>query len=117
MLNRGAKQGCKKTKIQNSSLQLIDDAPTIIIINFARYIYYKLQDEYKKNSQRINFEYQNQSMAPFVNDNNNLYDLVGVICHFGRHVNSGHYIAYVLENDMWLKYNDSSRELAVILDQ
>ena len=54
-----AKPGCKKTKIQHRSLQLIDDAPPIIIINFARYIYDELQDEYKKNSQRINFEYQN----------------------------------------------------------
>ena len=90
-----AKPGCKKTKIQNRSLQLIDDAPPIIIINFAQYIFDELQDEYKKNSQRINYEYQNQSLSQFVNDTNNLYDLVVVICHLGRHVNIGHFIFYV----------------------
>lgn len=37
------------------------------------------------------------------------YELVGIIVHTGKKIDSGHYYAYILHNDVWYEYNDSIR--------
>jgi ubiquitin C-terminal hydrolase len=35
------------------------------------------------------------------------YTLIGFICHLGKSVNSGHYVAYIQQNGQWKLYNDA----------
>ena len=36
-----------------------------------------------------------------VNQDNEEYELLGIICHSGNNLNSGHYVAYVKRNKVW----------------
>ena len=37
-----------------------------------------------------------------------LYRLTGVVCHIGMSIANGHYIAYVLAEEKWLKADDTT---------
>jgi hypothetical protein len=38
------------------------------------------------------------------------YDCVAIVCHIGESMTSGHYVAYTIENDQWMLYNDLTRQ-------
>ena len=42
------------------------------------------------------------------NGEHKLYRLTGVVCHKGSSITNGHYTAYVLAEEKWLKADDST---------
>ena len=44
--------------------------------------------------------------ASVANEQHHFYRLTGVICHKGPNISNGHYIAYVLAGEKWLKADD-----------
>jgi ubiquitin C-terminal hydrolase len=38
------------------------------------------------------------------------YDCVAMVCHIGKTLTCGHYVAYNIENDQWMLYNDLTRQ-------
>ena len=46
--------------------------------------------------------------ASVANDQHHFYRLTGIVCHKGPSIANGHYIAYILAQDKWLKANDKT---------
>ena len=44
------------------------------------------------------------------NEQQQLYRLTGVVCHKGRSIANGHYVAYVLAEEKWMRADDSNMQ-------
>jgi hypothetical protein len=114
---RCTRVGYKNKLIESSSLKFIGMPPPILIFNLARFKYDETLHVFKKNNDRVTFNFENESFTSlYGNDQPALYNLVGVVCHIGDSLLAGHYIAYVIENGNWYYYSDQVRKKADIED-
>ena len=51
-----------------------------------------------------------EGYGKYIEENNAIYDLYGIIEHFGT-MSSGHYTAICKNNNKWINYNDSSLDI------
>jgi ubiquitin C-terminal hydrolase len=58
---------------------------------------------------RINLEGQNLSSLN-IYSKEIYYDCVAIVCYIGKTLTCRHYVAYTIENDQWILYNDSTRQ-------
>lgn len=97
---------------------LIKKLPQVLFITLARYSY-----EGKKNLDLIEAPFElsvplkenkspnhSPSAQREINDHNNMYQLVAVVCHLGSSLNAGHYTSYVYNKniDTWHSCDDDS---------
>lgn len=84
--------------------------PKYLIIHLKRFkTDHKLKTA-EKNSIVVDYEINNFDMRRYVigpHKDKAVYDLYGMIQHFGNDVNSGHYIAKCKHFDKWYEFNDS----------
>ena len=93
---------CRQIYPAYNQSKLIYVPPTLIInLNRGKGIEFNVNIDFD--------EYLNLRKYAYANDSLYLYELVGVICHFGSNDMGGHFIAYCKNsnNCEWYKYNDS----------
>jgi len=73
--------------------------PTILVLNFKRWLRYN-----KKNKIKINFE-PIIDMTPYSNSRSK-YELFGIINHEGN-IFGGHYYSFIKKSDKWILFNDN----------
>jgi hypothetical protein len=112
---RCSRIGCKNKLVETSSLKFIGIPPPILIFNFARFKYDVTEEVFKKNNDRVTFNFENERFTSlYGNDQVAYYNLTGVVCHIGDSLSAGHYTAYVIEKGNWYYYSDKIRKLVEI---
>ncbi len=92
----------KKTKQIRKNM--IYSLPNYLIIHIERTV------NGEKLKHMIDFPLNNFELKNYVlkkEDQDNKYDLIGLINHYGSSGNGGHYIAFCKKNDKWFQFNDN----------
>ena len=96
---------CAHCRIQNPTEKTLDilSTPKVLVLQLNRFKgLQKIKDFVRFPSQlRLNY-------ASVGDREHQLYRLTGVVCHKGRSLRSGHYVAFVLAEGKWLKANDTT---------
>ena len=96
---------CDRCSTQNPTEKNLDilSTPKILLLQLKRFQgLQKIEDFVRFPSKlRLNF-------ASVGNGEHQLYRLTGVVCHRGTSIRNGHYIAYVLAEEKWLKADDTT---------
>lgn len=97
---------CKATN-KNSEKQIaILEEPEYLVIHLKKYKFDGLESH--KMKQKVNFN-KYLDLTPFKDNSEtpSIYQLISVVCHSGRSLSSGHYIAHTLQPDQtWATYDD-----------
>ena len=96
---------CDRCSIQSPTEKTLDilSTPKVLLLQLKRFQgLQKIEDFVRFPSKlRLNF-------ASVGNGEHQLYRLTGVVCHKGMSIQHGHYIAYVLAEEKWLKADDTT---------
>ena len=96
---------CDRCSIQSPTEKTLDilSTPKVLLLQLKRFQgLQKIEDFVRFPSKlRLNF-------ASVGNGEQQLYRLTGVVCHIGMSIANGHYIAYVLAEEKWLKADDTT---------
>jgi len=97
------------------NLQIVDynDAKAYEIIDYypSKYLFVRIQSFNPNNTKKFHkiiLCEGNKKESHSIHFGKNFYKLIGVICHIGSTINSGHYISYVNVKGQWYKCNDSN---------
>jgi Ubiquitin carboxyl-terminal hydrolase len=122
LLDEHNKFKCSKcNKEQQANLQqTLKTVPPILMLHLKRFRRGKVLS---KNDERIKIPFQGLDLSPYVTQNEQganrpplLYDLYGVICHFGS-LNKGHYTALVRHKENWYYCDDETITLKRTVDE
>ena len=105
---------CKKLQKSKQKLQIYKP-PNYLIILLKRYDLKKNYGNFygEKNNTFVSYPINNFDIREYIEGpekNNAIYDLYGIIEHFGT-MSSGHYTAICKNNNKWISYNDSMIEI------
>ena len=96
---------CSRCSSQNPTEKTLDilSTPKLLVLQLKRFQgLQKIEDFVRFPSKlRLNF-------ASVGNGEHQLYQLTGVVCHRGASIANGHYVAYVLADEKWLKADDTT---------
>ena len=96
---------CDRCSTQNPTEKTLEilSTPKILLLQLKRFQgLQKIEEVVRFPSKlRLNF-------ASMGNGEYQLYRLTGVVCHRGLSIAHGHYIAYVLAEEKWLKADDTT---------
>ena len=109
---------CKKHQISKQKLQIYK-APNYLIIQIKRFNIKKYGSSSstfsgEKNDTFVSYPITDLNLSDYIvgpeKDKNNIYDLYGVVQHFGS-LSGGHYTAICKNDGNWISYNDSSLDI------
>ena len=94
---------CQKCSgAQNCTKKMsIESTPPFIFLHLKRFKYGNRTVSRSKLRNRVTFPLEGLRIAE------DMYDLIGIVCHHGSSVGSGHYTSYGKCGSRWLHYNDS----------
>lgn len=99
-------ESCKNSnKNSEKQIQIIEE-PEYLVIHLKKYKFDGLESH--KMKQKVNFN-KYLDLTPFKHlpETPSIYQLTSVVCHSGRSLSSGHYIAHTLQPDQtWATYDD-----------
>ena len=102
---------CKKRTMKSRVITYVDEAPQIVIFHLARFKFDEDTGIYLKNTDPLRINLEGQNLASLNIDSREIYyDCVAMVCHIGKTLTCGHYVAYNIENDQWMLYNDLTRQ-------
>jgi ubiquitin C-terminal hydrolase len=102
---------CKKRTMKSRVITYVDEAPQIVIFYLARFKLDEDTGNYLKNTDPLHINLEGQNLSSLNIDSKEIYyDCVAIVCHIGESMTSGHYVAYTIENDQWMLYNDLTRQ-------
>lgn len=111
---------CEKCKQSRSAEKkfTIAKLPPVLIIHLKRFQRTDYSTMCRKNNIYIDFPLSDLNMIPFVSVNErfnssnskHIYSLSGVINHYGKSMESGHYTSFCknYKNQQWYKFDDSN---------
>jgi ubiquitin C-terminal hydrolase len=85
----------------------VDEETQIVIFHFVRF---KLDEEtgiFMKNTDPLHVNLDGQNVSSLYIDSKE--ECVAIVCHIGQTLTCGHFVAYTIENDQWMLYNDLTR--------
>lgn len=97
---------CKATNKNSEKKIKILEEPEYLVIHLKKYKFDGLESH--KMKQKVNFD-KYLDLTGFKDDSSvpSIYQLTSVVCHSGRSLSSGHYIAHTLQPDQtWATYDD-----------
>ncbi|XP_033124096.1 ubiquitin carboxyl-terminal hydrolase 23-like isoform X3 [Anneissia japonica] len=106
ILNGSNKYKCEicQEKVEAAKFVKLETIPKVLYITLMRY-----DVNQTKDNKKVDFP-ENLDLSPCIDkDNNNCdttYHLYGIICHYGRKRNSGHYICHTKSNNEWYYLSD-----------
>ena len=79
--------------------------PKVLVLQLKRFQGLQKIEDYVRFPAKLRLNYKSMG-----NEQHQLYRLTGVVCHKGRSIANGHYVAYVLAEEKWLKADDSNMQ-------
>ncbi len=82
-----------------------------MIFHLARFKSDKDTGIYLKNTDPLHINLEGQNLSSLnINLREIYYDCVAFVYHIGKTLTCGKYVAYTIENDQWMLYNDLTRQ-------
>ena len=96
---------CAHCPAQNPTEKTLDilSTPKVLVLQLKRFQGLQKIEDYVRFPAMLRLNY-----AGMGDEQKQLYRLTGVVCHKGRSIANGHYVAYVLAEEKWLKADDST---------
>ena len=80
-------------------------APKVLVLQLKRFEGLQKIEDYVRFPVKLRLNYKSMG-----NEQQQLYRLTGVVCHKGRSIANGHYVAYVLAEEKWMRADDSNMQ-------
>ena len=96
---------CTHCSAQHPTEKTLDilSTPKVLVLQFKRFQGLQKIEDFVRFPSKLRLKY-----ASVGSEQQQLYRLTGVVCHSGRSIATGHYVAYVLAQNKWLKANDKT---------